>query len=186
MTTYQEAPEWTVAGGGPAPDNYRPGTVKPIRPLVIGRFMGTVVVTLHGDVDVAAAAGLARVLHDLVDGQGNLDIAINLGDVHRIDDSGLQALAASATTLLARGGELRMGGPSGSVMAALRGAGLAGLITVPPDQMHPRAPGQPNVSAPVQASMDAHPAGNRWYQPAQETTAEHPSRPHPGWEADGG
>src|SRR4051794_4742841 len=46
--------------------------------LVIGRALGTVVVTVGGDLDATAIDRLERVLTDLIDGQGNLAVAIDL------------------------------------------------------------------------------------------------------------
>lgn len=165
MTAYWDAPERTAPSGGPRPGTQRPGRVKPTRLLVVGRHIGTVVVTLHGDVDVPAAAGLASVLHDLIDGQGNLDVAVNLRAVYRIDNAGVQALFAAAKRIVARGGRLRVDGPSGFVVDALTRAGLAALIAVPVDR-RPRQSSSAHLSSTAfQASMDAHPARNRWYRP---------------------
>jgi len=46
--------------------------------LVVGRSQGTVVVTVAGDLDGAALARLEDVLADLIDGQGNLTVAVDL------------------------------------------------------------------------------------------------------------
>jgi len=154
---------------------------------VVGRFQGTVVVTLHGDVDEDASAALARVLVDLVDGQGNLDVALDLDDVDAIDASGLQALSAAASTIFGRGGELRVACPSGAVWDALLLAGLAYLIIAPLHQVSRRwPPGSQNRSASIRAAIDAHPAGNGWRHPNHKQTPGEPLRPHQGWEAAAG
>ncbi len=49
--------------------------------LVIGRALGTVVVTVRGELDAAAIARLERVLTDLIEGQGNLTVAVDLSRV---------------------------------------------------------------------------------------------------------
>lgn len=160
----------------------------PIRRLVVGRFLGTVVVTLHGELDVPASAGLARALHDLIEGQGNLDVAVNLRDVRWIGEEGVQALAAAAKRLAARGGELRLGCPSPMVLAALNTAGLTSLLTVGPEDGPPprQSPGSRAVSVAEQRAMDAHPAGDGWYRPSPADPPEHGPLPHPGWESDAG
>jgi anti-anti-sigma regulatory factor len=47
--------------------------------LVIGRALGTVVVTVHGALDLAGCKPLEGVLTDLIEGQGNLAVAVDLG-----------------------------------------------------------------------------------------------------------
>lgn len=46
--------------------------------LAIGRAQGTVMVTVDGDLDAAGMDGLERVLTDLIHGQGNLAVAVDL------------------------------------------------------------------------------------------------------------
>ena len=50
------------------------------RSIVIGRFRGTVVVTVHGDLGPTRAAHLGLMLTDLIDGQGNLSLVVDLHD----------------------------------------------------------------------------------------------------------
>jgi anti-anti-sigma factor len=127
--------------------------------VVVGRFQGTVVVTLHGDLDANDAWGLSGVLCDLIDGQGNLAVVVDVRDIGAIDDSAVHTLAVAADTIAARGGELRLGGPSGLVFDALTLAGLAGLISIPFEQAHrPWSPRQPNASALRTTAIEAHPA----------------------------
>ncbi|MGI8776293.1 MAG: STAS domain-containing protein [Acidimicrobiales bacterium] len=61
--------------------------------MAIGRALGTVVVTAHGDLDDAGAANLERVLDDLIDGQGNLHVVVDLHDVGAVGPSGLSMFA---------------------------------------------------------------------------------------------
>jgi hypothetical protein len=46
--------------------------------FVIGRAFGTVVVTVRGDLDAAALGRLDGVLTDLIAGQGNLAVSVDL------------------------------------------------------------------------------------------------------------
>lgn len=124
--------------------------------VVVGRFLGTVVVTLHGHLDVAASVRMAGVLHDLIEGQGNLAVVVDLRDLHGIAGSGVDVLAAAAGTIAKRGGELRLGGPTGIVFDALR---LAGLVSIPFEHAHRSwSPGRRSASA-HRAAMARHPAG---------------------------
>lgn len=93
--------------------------------VVVGRYGGAVVVTLHGDIDQAASVRLAGVLGDIIDGQGNLAVVVDLHDVGWIDSAGVDVLAAAAASIASRGGELLLGGPTGVVFDAITGAGLS-------------------------------------------------------------
>jgi len=107
--------------------------------FVIGRFLNTVVVSAHGALNLSASEDLAGVLRDLIDGQGNLAVVVNLADVCGIDQSGADVLAAAANRIATRGGQLQLAGPTGTVVDSLVLAGLAGLITIPLSQTHRRA-----------------------------------------------
>lgn len=139
------------------------GSVTPRASLAVGRYMGTVIVTLHGDLHLSASVQLAGVLRDLIDGQGNLAVVVDLGDVGGIDRSGLDVLSSSAARMATRGGTLRLGRPTDTVFDALSVAGLARFIAVPPEQAHrPRSAGR-NVHASRRASINSHPAGSGRY-----------------------
>lgn len=129
--------------------------------VAIGRFGGTIVVTLHGDLDRSRSATLASTLHDLIDGQGNLAVVVDLRDVGRIDVSGVDVLGSAADHIGRRGGELRLGGPSGVVFDALVLSGLARFIDVPFEREHrPWLAERRPARAPRQSGMNSHPAGN--------------------------
>lgn len=133
---------------------------------MVGRFLGTVVVTLHGTVDLLAAGALAELLHDLIDAQGNLAVVVDLRDVGWIDGAGVGVLASAAQRLEARGGELRLGGPRPPLAEALAVSGLGALVSIPFEAVHtPSAPGGWGADGARRAGMDAHPAGTaRHYQ----------------------
>jgi len=103
----------------------------PAGSLVVGRYMGTVIVTLHGELHRRASVYLAGVLRDLIDGQGNLAVVVDLADVDGIDRSGLDVLASAAASTAGRGGVLRLGGATGEVFDALSLAGMGRLFTMP-------------------------------------------------------
>ena len=52
------------------------------RSIVVRRARGRVVVTVHGELDQRGVAILEGVLSDLIEGQGNLNVALDLRDAH--------------------------------------------------------------------------------------------------------
>lgn len=99
--------------------------------IVIGRFLGTVVVTLRGTLGTLAATRLASTLADLIDGQGNLAVALDLRGLEYVAPSGLQVLAAAATRQEWRGGSFLLSEPNHDVVAALDGAHLSRFVGDP-------------------------------------------------------
>lgn len=140
MTAYWERQLPVALDIGAGPRARVPPPAAPRGSLVVGRFQGTVTVTLHGDLALTASTGLGKVLGDLIDGQGNLAVAVDLRDVGRIDAAGVDVLARAGEKIAARGGELRLGGPTNAVFAALALAGLAGLVSIPSERRQ-RVPG---------------------------------------------
>ena len=66
--------------------------------LVIGRSQGVVVVSFGGELDAAAMARLQDVLVDLIDGQGNVAVDVDLTQAM----AGGRTIAAFATVLRER------------------------------------------------------------------------------------
>lgn len=54
--------------------------------VVVGRYQGTVMVTVHGELDPAKVAHLRLLLTDLIDGQGNVAVIVDLQDATAADD----------------------------------------------------------------------------------------------------
>jgi anti-sigma B factor antagonist len=127
----------------------------------VGRFLSTVVVTLHGNVDLINAATLADVLHDLIDGQGNLAVVVDLRDVRWVDGAGVGVLASAASRIETRGGELRLAGPGAAVAEALALSGLGRLVGIPFEQAHrPWRRARSEGEASRRTFVDADPADN--------------------------
>lgn len=127
----------------PAADS--PGSASPAgvtRPpaIVVSRAMGTVVVSVHGDLDLPASKLLGGVLGDLIDGQGNLAIMIDLRRLRRVDPAGLEVLAHAASALGAHRGSLTLHEPCAAVRDALTLAGIVGLVTAGGQAMVARVP----------------------------------------------
>ncbi|MGH9156921.1 MAG: STAS domain-containing protein [Acidimicrobiales bacterium] len=96
--------------------------------IAISRALGTVVVTVHGDLDVPGAGHLSSVLADLIDGQGNLAVMIDLHDASAVDASGVSVLASAAERARRRGGNLSLCDPAEVLYQALQLRGLGALV----------------------------------------------------------
>ncbi len=79
--------------------------------IAISRALGTVVVTVHGEIDVPGARHLGSVLADIIDGQGNLDVVVDLHDATAADASGLSMFAVAAEQATERGAALGLSDP---------------------------------------------------------------------------
>lgn len=131
--------------GGPPVVVEAPGSVGPSGSLVIGRFLGTVMVTVHGELDVAAAKALTRTLRDLIEA-GSFTVVVDLDDAAGIDRLGVEALAAVAHRIARRGGVPRLARPPGAVFDALVFAGLGSLVGPPFEQAPGPGPLRPAAS----------------------------------------
>lgn len=74
-----------------------PGAQSPPE-IVVGRYQGTVMVTVHGELDPSKAAHLRLLLTDLIDGQGNVSVIVDLQDAtaHADDPGGIEQFAQEA------------------------------------------------------------------------------------------
>lgn len=124
--------------------------------LVVGRALGTVVVTLHGDLGGSGSAYVAAVLDDLIDGQGNLAVCIDLHRVRSIDCATVEALAVAAHQVARHGGQLSFARPIPAVREVLAATGLAGLIVGPQPPPSPGSSG--GGDRPTRPTL--HPAGS--------------------------
>lgn len=106
------APRGGTSSAGPGP----PASWAPIG---IGRSDGTVVVTLAGCLDASGSGWVEHLLGDLVDGQGNLFVAIDLRRVERADPSVLALLVVFSVRAAGHGGHLVLREPSATVLEGL-------------------------------------------------------------------
>lgn len=66
--------------------------------VVVGRYKGTVMVTVHGELDPPKVAHLRLLLTDLIDDQGNVSVVVDLQDATAgPDDPGALGRFAAAT-----------------------------------------------------------------------------------------
>lgn len=101
--------------------------------LVVGRCRGTVVVTVRGELDAMNSERLLELVIDLVDGQGNLDVVLDLGGLRRVDPCGVDVLRDAIGRGERRGGRLRLGRPADAVLEVLLAADLAPFVIPPHD-----------------------------------------------------
>lgn len=106
--------------------------------LVVSRAHGTVVVSLHGDLDRSGLPYLAAVLDDLIEGQGNHRVTVDLGELRRMDRTAVEVLVVAAHKIGRRGGCLGLARPSADLVEVLTDAGLAGLVLA--EEEPPRSP----------------------------------------------
>lgn len=102
-------------------------------PIAITRAHGTVVVRLEGVLDGSSSEWLGGVLGDLVEGQGNRSIAVNLAAVPHVHPSVVRLLVALSARTTIRGGDFTVQDPSAQVAEQLSESGLA----MEPEAVHP-------------------------------------------------
>ena len=105
--------------------------------LVFRRALGKVVVHVHGLLDSNAAPTLKDGLVDIIDGQGNRQVVLDLRKVTGVDSAGLSVLADALRRMDDHGGELLLSGPTSSVEERLRAAGLEETFGITPEWRHP-------------------------------------------------
>ncbi len=112
----------------------------PSRPLPwrvdVGRTLGAVVVTVEGELTLETSSALADNLSDLIDGQGNLFVVVDLRSATVADARGLDVLVAARRSLEDRGGRFLLSAPRPEALPALSAAGLFDVIEVHPQRRH--------------------------------------------------
>ena len=105
--------------------------------LVFGRALGKVVVSIHGPVDARTAPELRDRLRDVIDGQGNRHVVLDLRGTTLVDPAGLTAVVDAHQRMQRIAGELVFSGPSPDLIHAFRSADLDKVFTVTPAWSHP-------------------------------------------------
>ena len=97
--------------------------------LVVGRALGTVVVTVDGALNLESSELLARVLSDLIEGQGNLAVAVDLGKAI-VEPEAVTVFAEAATRASERGAKFILERPPIETHEALDARGYSDLVEV--------------------------------------------------------
>ena len=74
----------------------------------VGRTGGTVVVTIHGEIDADDWSRISAILRDLIDAQGNLDVVLDLGEVDSLEEDAVPLIVHAARQAHTHGGRLRL------------------------------------------------------------------------------
>ena len=98
--------------------------------VVIGRALGTVVVTVHGTLDGRAAPPLEALLRDLVDNQGNRAVAIDLRAASGAHPAVVDMLVALTTSARGRGSSLWVHEPPEEFYASVRASAAATALDI--------------------------------------------------------
>ena len=106
----------------------------PITPnlsLVVGRGLGTVVVTVDGELDLPGCELLRGVLSDLIEGQGNLAVAVDLRRAVA-EPNALNMFIEAALQARRQGTKFILKEPPTDTHEGLQSAGFADLIDILP------------------------------------------------------
>jgi anti-anti-sigma factor len=105
--------------------------------LVFSRALGKVIVHIHGALDATTAPELKDRLVDVIDGQGNRQLVLDLRRTTRIDSKGFSVLVDALHRQRKRGGDLVVSGPTSDVAEAFVAAGLEKVFVITPAWTHP-------------------------------------------------
>ncbi len=119
------------AAGGEASRRLYPTTPPSGLSLAVGRVLGTVVVTLRGELDLQSYGPLDAMFRDLIEDQGNRVVVVDLPDVRVADRAALGVFAGAVTSARRRGSALILRDPAGEVCQALQQMGLAAQVSEP-------------------------------------------------------
>jgi anti-anti-sigma factor len=115
-------------GASPSPGPAGTATTRSRSALVIGRYQETVVVTVHGELEHPRTAHLGHVLADLIDGQGNMSLVVDLHDATAADARQMLVLADADQRARQRGGSITLSKPSAALHQVLRQQGLGHVV----------------------------------------------------------
>ena len=104
------------------------GTFRSRSGIVVSRYQGTVVVSIHGDIDGPRAADVDYMLADLIDGQGNRSVIVDLRDATAMDPQWLSLFIDAVARAERRGATLKLKDAPAPLEAALKRQGLENSI----------------------------------------------------------
>jgi anti-anti-sigma regulatory factor len=118
------------AGPWPA-DHAASGRPPPNLSLVVGRDLGTVVVTVGGQLSPSGCELLQSVLTDLIEGQGNLTVAVDVGNAI-VEPDALLVFIDAARRARRHGARFVVKEPPTGTREALQSSGFDDLVEVLP------------------------------------------------------
>ena len=92
--------------------------------IAVARSAGTVVVTVRGELDAVKSQHLGGILADLIDGQGNMSVLVDLHEASARDPDCLWMLTEAAERAHRRGATMRLQAAPAEVTSALQLRGL--------------------------------------------------------------
>ena len=95
------------------------------------------IIHIHGALDADNAHELKDRLVDVIDGQGNRRLVVDLRATTFIDSTGLSVLVDALKRMQKNGGELVLNAPASDVAAAFGAAGLDKVFDITPAWAHP-------------------------------------------------
>jgi anti-anti-sigma factor len=98
--------------------------------LEFTRAPESVVVTLRGELDAYSAPQLRDRLADVIDGQGNLSVSLDLAGLSFMDSTAIGVIVGVQKELTGRGGQLVLREPKPQVFKILEVAGLTRVFTI--------------------------------------------------------
>jgi anti-anti-sigma factor len=128
--------------------------------------MGTVVVMARGELDAPACNQLGRVLRDLIEGQGNLAVVVELKEVASIHSTGVRVLVEAAGLAEERGGRLMVSDQPHATWAKLEASGVVTVISL--TQRSHRGQEGRQTGAPGRDPRADHPSGQDQPQPTDQ------------------
>jgi anti-anti-sigma factor len=93
--------------------------------IAVGRAIGTVVVTVRGEIGEHDAAHLNAVLDDILEENEKPEVVVDLRRLHQASGSAVAALAAAAALAAERGIAFRLSESTPQVRRSLESAGLS-------------------------------------------------------------
>ena len=100
--------------------------------ISVARSAGAVVVTVRGELDAERSKHLGGILADLIDGQGNMSIVVDLHEASAGDPDCLWMLTEAAERALRRGATMRLDAAA-EITSALQLRGLDVFVGRPGD-----------------------------------------------------
>jgi anti-sigma B factor antagonist len=94
---------------------------------------GRLVVRIVGEVDLASAPVLREALVELIDGQGNLFVRLDLEKLSFIDSTGIGVMVRALRSVRQKGGDLTLANCRPSTLRILEIAGLTTIFGVTAD-----------------------------------------------------